>query len=134
MSEKKISIHTARCLAEIVGHREWGGFMSDRATSPLRDHYYKEDNCWVFLRNRSIVVPEEYWSQKSRAIVITEFGSVFYFSIDSDAEDGDLVTVARCRKASKCLANGETTGTPWFRYTELMGLPEYRDLLIHAKF
>lgn len=62
MSDKlhsMITLGRAREIASDVAAYNLAGFLADKTISLLQEEYLEAENCWMFFRNKAIVLPPE---------------------------------------------------------------------------
>jgi len=78
-----ITFEQARVRAENEARSHLKYFLKDESTPLLEERYLDAECCWMFFRNRAIVVPPEQ-SLRTGAYAVSKRGSLRYIADFSD--------------------------------------------------
>jgi hypothetical protein len=73
---KEVSFCDAKNLAELSALGNLKNFLKDEKTSLLREDYLEAEHCWVFFRNKEIIVPPESSLGGDCAYAVSKAGEV----------------------------------------------------------
>lgn len=81
----RITVEQARKIAEDAVMQERGQYENAEIEQALEDGFLEAEHCWIFLRNRKIVVlPENWFTRSYGAFAVSKKGTMSQISSFED--------------------------------------------------